>query len=272
MACRADGGIIEHVRPLRGARPVLLGALTVCAVAGCGRLEELNRQQILDRILPSSVQIVIEQREGRRLRTGSGVAIAARRSGQTVECLVLTAGHTVSGLVDRGSIYTLFGRQDGTGTKVPATVIAHADTPELDVAVLSAPTERCAPAVATGPPTLGEPVWVVAFPWGGYMTLASGVVSQIRLKNPPPGAPPSRFMIDALVGYGASGSGVYQASTGRLLGIVEGYGTARVAGQGATPGWFIDVPMPGQTFVTPLADVQRYLRTSGHGDLLAIAD
>jgi S1-C subfamily serine protease len=272
VARRADSSIIEGVRPPRGARLILLGALTVCTAAGCGSFREPNRQEVLDRILPSSVQIVVEQREGRRLRTGSGVAIAARRSGQTVECLVLTAGHTVSGLVDRVSIYTLFGRQDGTGTKVPATVVAHADTAELDVAVLSAPTERCAPAVATGPPTLGEPVWVVAFPWGGYMTLATGVVSQIRLKNPTAGEPPARFMIDALVGYGASGSGVYQASTGRLLGIVEGYGTARVAGQGATPGWYIDVPMPGQTFVTPLADVQRYLRKSGHGDVLAIAE
>jgi S1-C subfamily serine protease len=236
------------------------------------RLWEPSRQQVLDRILPSSVQIVIEQREGRRVRTGSGVVIGAKRSPTGVECLVLTSGHTISGLVDRVSIYTLFGRQDGVGTKVAATVVAHEDTPELDMAVLSAATDRCAPALATGPPTLGEPVWVVAFPWGGYMTLATGVVSQIRLKNPPNGEPPSRFMIDALVGYGASGSGVYQATTGRLLGIVEGYGTARVPGQGGGPGWYVDVPMPGQTFVTPLADVQRYLRKTGHGDVLAVAE
>ena len=243
--------------------------LLLAAGAGCETAPP-TRQQVLERILPSSVQIVIEQREGRRVRSGSGVAIAARRNGGAPECIVLTAGHTLSGLVDRVSIFTLFGRQNGTGTKVPATIVTHADNAELDVAVLSAATD-CSPAVATGPPVLGDPVWVVAFPWGGYMTLATGVVSQIRLKNAPAGEPPSRFMIDALVGYGASGSGVYQASTGRLLGIVEGYGTARVAGQGATPGWYIDIPMPGQTFVTPLSDVQRYLRKAGHGDLLAIA-
>jgi hypothetical protein len=112
----------------------------------------------------------------------------------------------------------------------------------------------------------------VAFPWGGFMTLAFGVVTQIQLKDARDGERPSRFMIDALVGYGASGSGVYQASTGQLLGIVEGYGTARVAGQGGAPGWYIDVPMPGQTFVTPLADIERYLGRVGHADLLTPAD
>jgi len=46
---------------------------------------------------------------------------------------------------------------------------------------------------------------------------------------------------------------VYQARGGALIGIVQGYSTARVTSQGADPPWYIDVPVPGQTFVTPLA-------------------
>lgn len=249
---------------------VLVGGVALGGLAGCSlsRLWEPTRGQILERILPSSVQIVVEQREGRRIRTGSGVAVGVNHSPRGAECLVLTSGHTLSGLVNRGDVYALFGRHNGAGTKLPAAVLAHHDTPELDVAVLSVGTDRCAPAQAAGPPTLGEAVWVVAFPWGGYMTLATGVVSQVRLMDTQDGGRPSRFMIDALVAYGASGSGVYQASTGRLLGIVEGYGTARVAAQGGPSAWYIDVPMPGQTFVTPLTDVARYLRKAGHPDLL----
>ena len=60
-------------------------------------------------------------------------------------------------------------------------------------------------------------------------------------------------MVDASVSYGSSGGGVYQARGGALIGIVQGYSTARVTSQGADPPWYIDVPVPGQTFVTPLA-------------------
>lgn len=75
-------------------------------------------------------------------------------------------------------------------------------------------------------------------------------------------------MIDALVGYGSRGSGVFAAGSGRLLGIVEGYGTSRVAAQGGAPGWYVDVPMPGHTLVTPMDEIRRFLRETGHGELL----
>src|SRR5262245_6195486 len=83
--------------------------LLMFAIAGCARLREPSREEVLERILPSAVQIVIEQREGRRVRTGSGVAVAARRDRDRVECLVVTAGHTVSGLVGQNEVYTVFG-------------------------------------------------------------------------------------------------------------------------------------------------------------------
>jgi hypothetical protein len=52
------------------------------------------------------------------------------------------------------------------------------------------------------------------------------------------------------VNYGVSGGGVFDAQTGGLIGVVGGFATARLTAQGATPAWYIDVPVPGQTHVT----------------------
>ncbi|HXJ81378.1 MAG TPA: hypothetical protein VMS64_22205 [Candidatus Methylomirabilis sp.] len=56
--------------------------------------------------------------------------------------------------------------------------------------------------------------------------------------------------------------------TGALIGIVKGYGTARVASKGADPPWYIDVPVPGQTYVTAMSDVRRFLADAGYADLI----
>src|SRR5262249_2308441 len=79
----------------------------------------------------------------------------------------------------------------------------------------------------------------------------------------------ARLMVDASVSYGSSGGGVYEAGRGGLIGVVEGYSTARVSAQGANPPWYIDVPVPGQTFVTPLSDVRRFLAEIGSLHLVA---
>jgi serine protease Do len=55
---------------------------------------------------------------------------------------------------------------------------------------------------------------------------------------------------------------------GGLIGLVEGYRTARVTSQGSESPWYIDVPMPGQTLVTPLAEIRRFLTHMGHADLI----
>jgi len=73
---------------------------------------------------------------------------------------------------------------------------------------------------------------------------------------------------DAAIGYGSSGGGVFDVPGGRLIGLVEGYRTARVTSQGATPTWYFDVPVPGQTFVTPLTDIRRFLQNAGYADLM----
>jgi len=97
--------------------PDRISVLVLLAVllSGCGvaRLWEPSREEVLDRILPSAVQVVLEQADGRRVRTGSGVALASRQVGSRVDCFVVTAGHTVSGLVGQSQAYVVFGGHRG---------------------------------------------------------------------------------------------------------------------------------------------------------------
>jgi len=238
--------------------------------AGCAIAppSEPSSEHVLERLLPSAVQIILEHPEGRRFRTGSGVVIASRPKGQSSECFVLTSGHTVAGAVGQKAIYLLFGRQRGAGIKEPGSVVAYRETADLDVALLRAESDECTPARPAAPPRLGEPIWVVAFPWGRNMMLARGIVSQINGDDAADQELASRLMVDASVSYGSSGGGVYDARDGGLIGLVEGYRTARVTSQGSEPPWYIDVPMPGQTLVTPLGDIRRFLAETGHAELI----
>jgi S1-C subfamily serine protease len=257
----------------RASRAVVIGAVVVgafasgCALAG---LREPSREEVLQRILPSAVQIVIEQQEGRRVRTASGVVLGSRTTDlRPASCFVLTAGHTVAGITGQKEIYVAFGRDRGEVRKAPATVVVYRDTPDLDLALLKAEASRCVPAPrAAGAPILGESVWVVGFPWGRHMTLASGIVSQINTDDTADRETASQLMVDASVSYGSSGGGVYEARRGALIGVIKGYSTARVSAHGADPPWYIDVPVPGQTFVTPLSDMRRFLREAGYADLI----
>jgi S1-C subfamily serine protease len=243
----------------------LVGALAVGCTTG---LREPTREEVLQRILPSAVQIVVEQREGRRVRTASGVVLNSPTTSHRQACYVLTAGHAVSGIVGEKEVYVTFGRYKGDNKRAQATVVVYQDSADVDLALLRVEADQCVPARPAGPATLGESVWVVGFPWGRHMTLASGIVSQINADDGPDRETASQLMVDASVSYGTSGGGVYEARRGALIGVVKGYSTARVSAQGADPPWYIDVPVPGQTYVTPLSDVKRFLADAGYADLI----
>src|SRR5262245_58086864 len=246
------------------------GALALAlVVTGCaGGLWEPTREEILQRTLPTAVQIIIEEHDGQRIRSASGVAIAARTTPRGQSCFVVTSGHTVTGLSSQQRAYAVFGAHRGRGEKVPATLLAARDTDSVDLALLRAESDRCVPARVGAGASLGAAVWVVGFPFGRPMTLASGIVSQVNGDDAADADAASRLMVDASVSYGSSGGGVYEARDGALIGLVEGYNTARVTARGVDPPWYIDVPVPGQTFVAPVADIKRFLNETGHADVL----
>lgn len=259
--------MLARVRRALGA--VVL-TLMMLGFGGCAveRLWQPTPEEIVDRILPSAVQVVLEQQEGRRFRAASGVAIASRAASEGPECFVLTAAHTFSGARGKQVYVIFFGSHEGAGVKVPATVLAQKETEVVDLALLKAQSDQCTPARIRRSPSLGASVWVVAFPLGRRLSLARGVVSQVDGDGRSEHETEARFMVDATVTYGASGAGVFEARTGSLIGIVEGYSTARVSSQGSGSPWYIDVPVPGQTFVTSLRHVRRFLEEAGHADLV----
>jgi serine protease Do len=261
----------------------ILAALTMTGGCAASRLTdreaEVQREHVIQRILPSAVQITLE-REGKRYRSASGVVVGARPPGALVddarssrragECFVLTSGHTFAKMAPGSSVSVLFDRYRGAGVKAPATVLVSRDTADLDLALLKIATDDCAAVTLGADPTLGETIWVVAFPWGRNMTLVRGVVSQVDLEASGEGES-ARLMVDASVSYGSSGGGVYAAQTGELVGLIEGYRTARVPFQVNSQPAHIDVPVPGETYVVSLAQIRRFLGESGYAELLGPA-
>jgi serine protease Do len=249
---------------------LLLATLVFVLASGCAadRLFAPSRERVIQRILPASVQVVLEE-GGRRVRSGSGVVIAARSTGKQGECLVLTAGHTLAGMTPQQEVTVFLERHRGPGARLRATVLAQRETDDVDLGLLRIESNACLAAPFGVPPDLGDAVWVVAFPWGRNMTLTGGHVSQIDLDGPALGDGAPRLMVDASVSYGASGGGVFEASTGRLIGLVEGYRTARVSFKGESALRYIDVPVPGETYVTSLIVIRRFLTEAGYGSLIS---
>jgi len=240
-----------------GAAAVMLVILITAGCAGSW-LREPPPERVLDEILPASVQVVLEQQEGRTFRSASGVVVAGRSATSGPNCFILTSGHTFLGGGRTKEIRVLFRRHEGSGTRASATLLAVSNTDQLDLALLGTRSAFCPVARLGRGALLGESVWLVAFPWGRELTVSRGVISQVRRSEPAPGA--GRLMVDATVSYGASGGGVFRARGGELIGLVEGYATARVAFQGAASPAHVDVPVAGQTFLTPATDLQEFLR------------
>lgn len=270
LARHLGRGQVRRTRlgPTLGLGVGLLAVGAGCAVAP---VAPPTREHTLRQVLPSAVQVVLEQ-EGRRVRSGSGVVVAARPSPQGTDCYVLTSGHTLARGTGQEAVYVLLGRHEGQGLKARATILAQRDTPDLDLGLLRVSGGPCTPTQFGEPPTLGEEIWVVAFPWGRHLTLVSGIVSQVNREAPIDATEPApQLMVDASVSYGSSGGGVYEARRGRLVGLVDSYRTARISFPGERAPHYIDLPTPGETNVTSLRDIQRFLMQTGYASLLGSA-
>ncbi len=56
---------------------------------------------------------------------------------------------------------------------------------------------------------------------------------------------------------------MFQEVSGNLLGVVEGYQTASIALKDRAQTYSVKVPMPGETFVVPIARIRRFLQDAG---------
>ena len=239
---------------LRTCLTCVLAAL----LAGCAGLPHsgsrepaLDRDQKVSRSIGASVQLFAE-REGAR-RAGSGVMVASP-SGEPP--LVLTAAHLLTPPLD-GTVYAV---DPVSGERLPAEILARDET--IDAAVLAVPGLAAGTVPLQGEARLGDPVWVVSFPWGRRGTFATGVVSQIDGEGPGIPVAGSVSLIDAAVSYGTSGGGVFDAESGELLGIVRGYRTAKLSFPGSDSG-SLDLPIAGETTVVPAGALLCLLSRAG---------
>lgn len=236
-------------------RALALG-LGLAALAACAsRPPAAERGDVMQRILPSTVQLRAEVAGGAR-RMGSGVVIAADRGG--ARSWIVTTRHVLSATGDQQISVGVPGRRG----RLKAEVVALNE--EADLALVMISGLALPPVTLQETVGLGDEVWVVGFPWGRRLTVVSGVVSQIAGSDGEIALTGAARMIDASVSYGASGGGVFHAPTGTLIAIVEGYRTARITLQ-TVPEKVVDVPVPGETTVISAAAIRRFLGGAGIG-------
>lgn len=239
-------------------RAIALATLVLAATACASVPPAQIRSELIRQILKSTAQLRAE-REGGARRAASGVVLATDPDRR--RAWILTTRH----FLDPPSRQQVDVRLPGRDTVVRGTIAFVSR--DLDIAIVEAEHLDVAPIRLKAHTHLGDQVLVIAFPWGQRFTVVSGAVSQIaaapgeaRVVGPP-------RMIDASVSYGSSGGGVFDARTGELIGIVEGYRTVKVAvpEMKERP---LELPVAGETTIIPAAEIIRFLVDSGLDDFL----
>lgn len=234
-----------------------LGSLLVLFVALSGHVRRLDPPAHGG--VDGALAQVLVRRDGRVVARGSGVVIATRDEDGTPACYLLTAGHVLSPGGDGVDVVVVF-PPDGTGRRgLPGERLYEVDTDEQDLAVLRTVGTACRPA-ALGPSLeRGGDVWLGAMGADGLPRVWPGHVREI------PGPGGAGWTVDGTVTEGASGGGVFDARTGGLVGLIQGYWTARLIVAGAQVA--AEVPA-GTTAVISLAHVRTQLEAWGVEDLL----
>jgi S1-C subfamily serine protease len=197
------------------------------------------------------------------VRSASGVAFA-RDGGRTY---VLTNAHVVESKKSWKTPIELRVLAGSGRAPIAGRVVACGRVPDWDVAVVEIDVADLPITLlaADEGPGLGDDLVVIGAPFGKGLSVAAGIVSQVEYEHAESAGPrtPKTLKTDAAIGYGSSGGGVFDVPSGQLVGLVEGYRTARVAFGKAEDNYAFDVPMPGETFVAPAAKIRRFLGERG---------
>ncbi|GAC1338550.1 MAG: hypothetical protein NVS2B9_04060 [Myxococcales bacterium] len=247
---------------------ILAAAVLVLGVLAPDAQAKSDRSKVVQRALRQSVRIEV-QAEGRIARSASGVVVAVDKS----TSYVLTNAHVVQkeGLPSVASYLVVIERP--RLHRVPARLVYQGKVPEEDLAVLAIDSEALpvVPVAGDDDVNVGDDVVVIGAPYGKALSVSSGIVSQLEVDDTGPRPLQTKMKTDAAIGYGASGGGVFDVPSGKLVGLVEGYRTARVAFGGMNSDDFsFDIPMPGETFVAPPGKIRAFLARSQVGRLLGL--
>lgn len=224
-----------------------------------------DRRSLIQSIVASNVRL--EFRDGEDLkRTASGVVVGTEATPAGSVSYVMTNAHALDdkGFADPRLIVAV--ERDGNEQTYLGEVLAVGSVPDMDLALLRVRgvVLESVELAEEEDLLLGEEVVVAASPFGRSLSLASGMVSRIDRK----GGVPHMVKTDAPVGYGSSGGGIYSLTNGRLLGVVEGYRTARMGFNVDAERYSFEVPMPGETFAAPVTKVRTFLKAHGLSRLI----
>ena len=232
-----------------------------------------KRKETIQTILPQNVRVIVAD-DGKAVRSASGVSVASEVTAEGVVSYILTNAHVVTkeGLKDPNFL-VLIETPVGDTQEFAANVVAEGAVPDADLAVLEVHGVRIEPAVLADDADLvvGDDVVVVAAPYGRPLSVSGGMVSQVDFAKGMPRTP-SMIKTDAAIGYGASGGGMYSVDSGHLMGIIEGYRTAKVTIPVAAESYSFDVPMPGETFVAPAAKIRKFLGSKGLARIASVSN
>jgi len=235
--------------------------LAAVALVTFPALAKSPKGKVVQQALRQSVRIEVLVKD-HVVRAASGVVVATE--GDT--SYVLTNEHVVQreGLAGSASFQAVVERPKLHRLK--AHVVAEGKVPDEDLALLAVEGEALSsvPIADADQVDVGDDIVVVGAPYGRSLSVSSGIVSQLD-------AEAQSMKTDAPIGYGASGGGVFEVPSGRLVGLVEGYRTAKVAFGGISKDDFsFDVPMPGETFLAPPSKIRAFVARSGIGRLAGL--
>lgn len=220
-----------------------------------------TRAEVARSVMPASVRVQLLSGE-KVIRTATGVVVASKpaQDGAPARAAVLTNAHVVDPANVENASWRVLVEKRGRVVKTHTAKLAGlGKVPEMDLAVVEVEAELPAASLGTEDAIdVGDEIVVVGAPYGRSLSVSGGMVSQLEAEEGATGTPLryTAMKTDAAIGYGSSGGGVFHVPTGRLIGIVEGYRTARVA---ISDKMGFDIPMPGETFVAPITKVRGFL-------------
>ncbi|HTP25355.1 MAG TPA: serine protease [Anaeromyxobacteraceae bacterium] len=244
----------------------MLAAGASLALAPKVLAESNPRASTVHKVFPSAVRVQIAA-GGEVVRSASGVAFA-RKADRT---FVLTNAHVVEPGPAWKEPVEVRVLEAGRKSPLRGRVVVSGRVPDFDIAVIEVQGTSIpvTPLAEDDSLELGDDLVVIGAPFGKGLSVAAGIVSQVEYdpsENMAGPRLPRSLKTDAAIGYGSSGGGVFDVPGGRLVGLIEGYRTARVA-FGKDEGYSFDVPMPGETFVAPAAKIRRFLAGQGLANL-----
>ena len=208
-----------------------------------------EKSRVVQKALRQSVRVEV-QVAGKVVRAASGVVVASDEG----RSYVLTNQHVVQREGLRGSANFVVVIERPKLHRLEAKLVAEGEVPDDDLALLSVPEQLTPTQIAAEDEVqVGDDVVVIGAPYGRSLSVSSGIVSQLEADEADSRIQRS-MKTDAPIGYGASGGGVFSVPSGKLVGLVEGYRTAKVA---------FDVPMPGETFLAPASKLRAFVARAG---------